>query len=131
MIVPVELEPLKKKIANLENELASQEQKEQTMIENIRKLMEKVAIKLEENIKAKNAVLEKFESMQKDLEKKLDELQENREPSSSPNAPTTVAEEKEESPKQVIEVAAGGSQQSQPEEPKELHKQEKKHRWPY
>lgn len=130
MSTKVEFEQLQKKITELENERASLEQKEQAIKESIRKLMEQVAAKLEDKIKARNAALEKLGSTQKDFEKKLEELQENVDPHSSSDEPISqVAKKEEESPKQVIEVAVGGSQQPQPEDHRKRQKEERKSTW--
>ncbi len=130
MSVNSEFDNLQKKIEELEKELASLIQKEQTMKKSMLELGGKVAGRLEEKVEAKKGDLEKLESTQKDLERKLAELQEPQEASTWPSEPLSkFAEKEEESPKQVIEVAAGGSQQLQPEERKETHKEDKKRKW--
>lgn len=138
MSATVELEQLQKKRTELENEQASLEQKEQAMKEDVRKLEIKLLVQLEQKIRAKNEVVDKLESMKRDLEKRLEELQENREFSLMPKEPTPepeVEEKQEVSTEEVIERArvlvADGSQQVQPEEQKERRKEEKKRRFPY
>lgn len=96
-----ELDLLQKKKTELENEWAFLEQKEQAMKESARRLLEKVAALLAE----KKATLEKLEYALKDLEKKLAELQANR----VSNEPITLLGNEEESEKQIIVVAEGGS----------------------
>jgi peptidoglycan hydrolase CwlO-like protein len=121
-----ELEQLQKKRTELENKQASLEHKEQEMKEHVRKLEIVVAALLEKKIKAKNAALGKLESTKKDLEKRVKELQENREASLTEE----VEEEKEVSTEQVIDYAPalviGRSQPLQPEQENENRKEEKK-----
>jgi predicted nuclease with TOPRIM domain len=74
-----------KKRAELENECTSLDQKMQATKEEMRQLEEKVAATLEEKVKAKRAALENLESQKRNLEKKLEELQQSQEPSSSSN----------------------------------------------
>lgn len=132
MSATAELEMLQKKRRELENEQTSLEQKEQATKENVRKLFEKLTVQLEEKIKAKNEVIEKLESLKRDLEKRLDELQDNRESSLMPKEarPEQEVEEKhEESTEQVIERAralvADGNQELSSEEQKKGAKKKK------
>jgi len=139
MSATAELEMLQKKRRELESEQASLEQKEQAMKENVRKLLEKLTAQLEEKIKTKNEVVEKLESLKKDLEKRLNELQDNAESSLMPKEtkpdPDPENEEKhEETTEQVIERAralvADGGQELPFEEQKERRKEDKKRKWP-
>ena len=99
MSTNVVFEQPEKKRAELENEWTSLNQKIQAMKENMRELEEKITAKLEEKVKARREAFEKLECENKNLEKKLEELQENQKPSSLLNEPLSeVAEKEEESP---------------------------------
>jgi len=128
------LEVLQKKRTELENHWSSQLEKQRGLEGDIKALEEKVQAQLQEKIKSEDEVLETLESKRKDLEKRLNELQEQerRESSRRPDEPTTEVAETNEQAQEPIEMtvaAANDGNQWQAEEVKERHKEEKKRKW--
>lgn len=78
------VEQSEKKRAELYGELALLEQKIQAIKEEMRNIDERLTAKLEEKIKEKRTALEGLESQKKDMEKQLEELQDNQK---SPSVP--------------------------------------------
>jgi len=123
----VQLVQLQKRRTELEGELSSLRQKETTLESDVKTLEEEVAAQLEGKIKTQNTILEKLESTKSDLERRLEELQEQPKPSQMPEDPLTKhAETEEQQQKQPIEAADANSQ---PQQFEEKHKEDKKHKW--
>lgn len=128
------LEELQKKRTELENHWSSQLQKEKTLEGDIKALEEKVQAQLQEKIKVQGAALETLESKRKDLERRLKELQEQSASSQTLKEPIMEAaeanEEVQEQPAEMtMKAAANDNAQSQTEDTKEKHKEEKKRKW--
>ena len=88
-----------KRRTELENELVFLEQKAQAVKEEMRRLDAALTAKLEEKVKARRAALAAMESQKKELERKLKEMEDKPQTSSTPKDLTfETLEKKEEQP---------------------------------
>jgi uncharacterized phage infection (PIP) family protein YhgE len=126
------LETLHKKRTELENQWSSQLQKQKTLEDNIKALEEKVQAQLQQKIKTEDQVLDTLEAKRKDLEKRLQELQEQQATSQNLEAPTPenteTTEQVQEQPMDMT-VNASDATQELNEEARGSRKEDKKRKW--